>query len=226
MTGRQACSFGIFLYGLVCFLSAAYVGTGCSRGILREGHGVEKTWTCDDAADEALKQNNYETGIYLHEQLLEKEPENALALYHLGYAYGREGDHLKEASYYEKAIALGFRKDRIYYNLGMAYGELNDIEKSISAFRNALEVEPDNADNHFGLAMAYYQRGFSDTLAKEEFLNTIKIDPAHMDARLYLSILYVDNGEIQKAAAQLRTILQIDPNNGRAHILLQRIERE
>ncbi|MBW1706638.1 MAG: tetratricopeptide repeat protein [Deltaproteobacteria bacterium] len=173
-----------------------------------------------------MNRRDYETAIFLHERFLENEPGNALALYHLGYAYGQTGDHLKEVSYYEKALSFGFRSGHFFYNLGMAYGELNDIEKSVSAFRKALEIDPYSADYHFGLAMACYKRGLADKTAEKEFLKAIKIDPEHVKARLFLSMLYADWGELQKAAEQLRKILEIDPDNARARKFLERIEQE
>ena len=204
-------------------LSVVYVGSGCSNTLLRKAHDNEKTWVCDNAADEALKWRNYETAIPLHEHFLENEPGNALALYHLGYAYGQTGDYLREVAYYEKAIAHGFKNDRIFFNLGMAYGELNDMERAVTAFKKALEINPNSSDNHFGLAMAYYQSGIADKSAEEEFLKAIKLDPEDLDARLYLSILYVDMGELQEASEQLRKILQSDPTHRRARELLERI---
>jgi tetratricopeptide (TPR) repeat protein len=185
----------------------------------------EKTWRCDEKADNAMKQHEYGKAISLHQRLVEKEPANGLALYHLGYSYGQTGDHLREVRCYEKAVGLGFRKDHIFLNLGLAYGELDQLENAIGAFDKALEINPGNADAHFGLALARY-RGLADTLAEEEFLRTIEIDPAHLDARLYLSMLYADRGELQKACEQLRNILEIDPTHIRAREFLERIERE
>ena len=225
MTNKKAFRLWIFLCSLVFSLSVVCVGAGCSKDLLRKSPDIEKTWACDKAADDVMKRKDYESGILLHVRFLEKEPGNALALYHLGYAHGQMGDHLKEVSYYEKAIALGFRKDRIFYNLGMAYGELNDTQKSVGAFGKALEIDPDDADNHFGLAMAY-QKSAADKLAEHEFLKAIEIDPGHVDARLLLSLLYADWGELQKTAGQLRKILEIDPGNARARKFLERIEQE
>ena len=127
--------------------------------------------------------------------------------------------------FYEKSIALGFKKDRIFFNLGMAYGELAQIEKSISAFKRALDVNQDSADNHFGLAMAY-QRGFADKLAEKEFLGALKIDSGHVDARLGLSMLYADRGNFRKAGEQLRKILEIEPTHNMAREFLESIEKE
>ncbi len=75
-----------------------------------------------------MKWHDYEAGILLHQHFLEKEPTNGLALYHLGYAYGQTGDHVKEVLYYEKAVSLGFSEYHIFFNMGMAYGELNRIK--------------------------------------------------------------------------------------------------
>jgi len=213
-------------YGLIFFLLALCEGAGCSKGFLGKGPDAGEVWTCDNAADKAMKRLDYETAILLHELLLEKKPANALAFYHLGYAHGQMGDHLKEVSYYEKAVDLGYRKDHIFFNLGMAYAELNDIEKSVKAFRKALEINPNSADNHFELAMAYYQKGIANETAEYEFLTVIKIDPGHVDARFYLSMLYADMGELKKAAEQLHELIEIEPANARARESLERIEKK
>jgi Tfp pilus assembly protein PilF len=225
MTSRKSFRRWLFLCGLIVSLSAVCVGSGCSKALLRKNAESKKKWICDKEADEAIKQNDYEAGIILHQRFLEKEPGNALALYHLGYAYGQIGEHVREVSHYEKAISFGYTRDRIFFNLGMAYGDLNQTQKSIGAFKQALDMDPGNADNHFGLALAY-QKSAADKLAEEEFLKAIDIDPRHVEARLLLSMLYADWGELQNAADQLRKVLEIDPNNHRARKFLEKIEKE
>jgi len=117
---------------------------GCTKGYWLKS---QTDPICEKEADEAIQMGDYEQGIRLHLALLEKEPGNAMAFYHLGYAYGMIGDHDKEVQYYEKAIALGYSRDAgLYYNLGMAYGELNSTQKAISAFKRALEIDPIHDD--------------------------------------------------------------------------------
>lgn len=215
----------IYFSSLALCLAGLCSGAGCAKRSLVKKPISEKIWVCDKQADEAMKRKDYEAGILLHQRFLEKEPANGLALYHLGYAYGQRGNHLKEVFYYEKAVDLGFKEDHIFFNLGMAYGELSQIQDAIGAFKRALDINSDSADNHFGLAMAY-QRGVADKLAEKEFLKALKIDPAHVEARLFLSILYADMGELQKAAEQLKNILDIDPTHRGAREFLQRIQRE
>jgi len=215
----------VFLWVLIFTLCTLSAFPGCSTGLFEKRVDKEKKWSCDKGADDAMMQDNYEDAISRHKRFLEKDPENALALYHLGYAYGQMGDRQKELSYYENAIALGFREDGIFFNLGMAYGGANQPEKSIHAFKQALEMNPNNADNHFGLAIAYLENGHRKG-AEQAFLKAVKIDPGHMDARLYLSNLYEDMGALKKAAEQLQKILEIYPANERARKSLERVEQK
>ena len=223
--GNQKILQFAFLLILAVCLAGLFSGAGCYQVIPVEKPVPEKRWTCDRAADNAMKREDYEAAIVLHQRFLEEEPSNALALYHLGYAHGQLGNHHKEIFYYQKAIALGYTQDGIFFNLGMAYGELNQIEKSIRALKKAVDTDPDDPDNHFGLALSY-QRSLADKLAEEEFLMAITIDPKHLDARLYLSLLYSDRGELKKAAEQLREILKIDPTHTNARQFLERIQKE
>ena len=225
MANRKSFRLWVSLCGLMFSLSAVCVGAGCSKVLSGKSAEPVKGWTCDKEADEAMKRNDYESGIILHQRFLEKEPKNALVLYHLGYAYGQIGEHLREVSYYEKAIALGFREEGMFFNMGMTYCEIGQAEKATSAFKEALRINPGSADNHFGLGKAYHIT-VTNGLAEEELLKAIEIDPRHADARLLLSLLYADWGELQKAADQLRRVLEIDPTNDRARKFLERIEKE
>jgi len=120
-----------------------------SIGCTKSGRlSSEKDLVCEKEADDAIRRGDYQKGIRLHLALLNKEPNNAIVSYHLGYAYGMAGDHAKEVQYYKKAIELGHNRDaELYFNLGMAYGELNSIQNAISAFKRALEINPDHEES-------------------------------------------------------------------------------
>ena len=90
---------------LLCCLAALFTVTGCSERSSNESTGNPKKWVCDKEADEVMKRENYKRGISLHERFLRKEPDNAIAIYHLGYALGQIGDLRGEVSCDEQAIA-------------------------------------------------------------------------------------------------------------------------
>ena len=213
------------LSGLFLCVLAAYLGTGCSKTVLLNEPELHERWTCDEGADEAMLRDDYDAGIALHQRFLEKEPENGLALYHLGFAFGQKEDHLQERSCYERAIALGFEEEGVFFNLGMAYGELNQTEKAIHAFKRALEIAPDSAQSHYGLALAY-RRTSDEKLAEQECLKAIEIDPEHTDARFLLSTVYADRDDPERAREQLLKILQVDPADEKARSLLEAIDQD
>ena len=82
---------------------------------------------CDVAADIALETQDYPTAIDLHRKLLRLEKDNALAHYHLGFAYGMTGNVSKEISEYRTAISLGLNAWDLFLNLGLAYYDQHDL---------------------------------------------------------------------------------------------------
>lgn len=213
--------YGIFPAFCMLMLMAL---AGCSGNQATRNMPQTEVWTCDNNADTALKKQDYDASIRLHERFLKAHPGNLVALYHLGYGYGQIGNHEKEVFYYEKSLAMGFHIPAIYFNLGMAYGELDRMVDSIKTFKKGITANPGNSDNHFGLGLAY-QRIFAHDLAEEEFLEAIGIDPEHLEARLSLGILYTDMGKYEKAEEQFSKVLEFDPDNETAREFSRRIHQ-
>jgi len=135
--------------GAVGFFMATWVMTftyicGCIPAEFLHKKPAGNPWKCSQEADQALQDGDYATGIRLHHLLLERNPANAEALYHLGYGYGMLGNHNTEIYYYEKAIALGYKYNDIFFNLGMAYGEMNRLKEAAGALEKALALDPGN----------------------------------------------------------------------------------
>src|SRR5713101_488877 len=66
-----------------------------------------ETEVCNLNADFALGLEDYSTAIVLHQKLLRAHPDDALAHYHLGFAYGMVGRTREEISEYLIAERLG-----------------------------------------------------------------------------------------------------------------------
>src|ERR1700733_6048130 len=75
---------------------------------------------CDVAADVSLGLENYPKAIASHLELVRSEPNNALAHYHLGFAYGMVGRVNEEIAEYRTASRLGLKKWDLFLNLGLA----------------------------------------------------------------------------------------------------------
>jgi len=90
--------------------------------------GVTSSWSagskegiCDFDADFALGLEHYPAAIALHRKLLHAHKDNALAHYHLGFAYGMTGRTTDDMREYLVAVRLSLDKWDLFLNLGLAY---------------------------------------------------------------------------------------------------------
>jgi len=113
---------------------------------------------CDVNADFVLGLEDYPAAIALHREVLRAHNNNALAHYHLGFAYGMTGHSTDEIGEYLAAAKLGLNKWDLFLNLGLAYLGQKDWPKAINALRTAVLLGPDHPEAHFNLAIAY-ERG-------------------------------------------------------------------
>jgi tetratricopeptide (TPR) repeat protein len=180
-----------------------------------------ETWHGDPQADAAVKSGDWQRAREEHEALLAGQPNNCLAIYHLGYIWGRLGDRAKEIQLYQKAVACGYVKDdRLFFNLGMALGDTDQFARALVAFEQAVAIAPNNADNHFGLGMMARAVG-KDKTAEKALRQAVALAPRHWDARLALAQLYLDQSRWAEGRAELEFILKEDPQNSEALALWQ-----
>ena len=120
------------IFVLATALCIVWLLAGCAGMQARP----EPRWGCSPEADAAVEKGDWEAAREAHETLLDQTPDNCLALYHLGYIWGRLGSRDEEIAHYHKAEACGYVHDgQLYFNLGMALADINDIDGAISRFR-------------------------------------------------------------------------------------------
>jgi tetratricopeptide (TPR) repeat protein len=181
-----------------------------------------KKWASDPQADAAMQRENYVEAIRLLLAFIESNPDNGLAYYHLGFAFGRSGDPDSEIKYYEQAVNLGYTENNIFYNLGMAYGGRKQYDKAERMFQGALALDKSDAEPHFGLGLLCQSRG-DDARAEHELLQAIALDPDHLEARATLAMSYAKTGKREQAIEQLKVLLSKDPNHRLGRELMQRL---
>ncbi len=117
-------------------------------------------WQCSQTADQAMEEGDIETGLREHARYVVEHPNNPLAHYHLGYAFGQMGDIEHEIAHYEAAISLGYlHNGQLFFNLGMAYSEIAQYPKAIESFNKALKIEPESIDALIELSRIYHEIG-------------------------------------------------------------------
>jgi Flp pilus assembly protein TadD len=159
--------------------------------------------------------------------VIARNPDNALAHYHLGFAYGMVGRHDEELRQYRDAIDLGLSDWALFLNLGLLYLEGQRLPEAIDVLRLATVLAPDRPETHFNLGLVYDRRGMLGA-AEQEILLSLRLDADQPDALNTLAVIYAEEGEYSRARQQwidlLATWAAYEP--ARANLtILDRAER-
>jgi tetratricopeptide (TPR) repeat protein len=185
-------------------------------------HGV-----CDALADYYLGMEDYPDAIRRHREVLQREPDNALAHYHLGFAYGAIGEHRQEVAQYEKAIELGLNDWQLFLNLGLLYAQDGRLASALDVTRLATLLGPYRPETHFNLGLLDERLG-SYQPAEQEMLLSLRLDPSQLDARNQLGVIYAEEGNYRRAREEWTDLLVSDPQYSPAQAnlaLLENLER-
>jgi len=168
------------------------------------------TQVCDPLADYYLGMEDYPAAIRRHLIVIREHPDNALAHYHLGFAYGVTGQHRRELNEYRRAVDLGLDDWQLFLNLGLVYLEDGQLEDATEVLRLATLLGPYQPETHFNLGLIYERRGmFSD--AEQEMLLSLRLDPHEVDARNTLGLIYAEEGRYTRAREEWSDLLSADP---------------
>ena len=165
---------------------------------------------CNPSADYFLGNEDYPEAIRVHLEVLRHDPGNALAHYHLGFAYGmvgRAGDEIYE---YGRAVALGLRSFDLFVNLGLARFESGDLIGASEALRTACNLT-DSPEPHFDLGLIYERRGMLSE-AESEILRVLASEPNQPDYLNTLAVIKAERGDTARARDIWLSILSRHPH--------------
>ncbi len=182
---------------------------------------------CDPIADYYLGTEDYPEAIRRHLLVIREHPENALAYYHLGFAYGIVGDHQHELADYQKAVELGLSDWELFLNLGLVYTETGHLDAASQVLQLATLLGPYRPETHFNLGLLDEQLGMYQK-AEQEMLLSLRLDPSQDDARNTLGVIYAEEGNYERAHQEWTDLAKSNPDYApaRANLaILNRIER-
>lgn len=178
---------------------------------------------CDVEADYALGLKNYPEAIKLHQQLITLHPGNALAHYHLAFAYGMMGRGEDEIDEYLAAVALGDDDWDLYLNLGLAYLEKGKIEESIQSLKHGLLIASEHYELHLDLAIAYERSGrLAEAL--QAISTALSLNPKDPEVRNVRAAVYAELGELRRAHDEWKLLALTAPDYAPARDNLELLE--
>ena len=99
----------------------------------------------------------YDTSIQYLSKALELQPDYVEAHKNLGLSYRAKGLYPRAIEHFEKALELrkGRAKFQTYLNVGDTYYDMGEHEKAIPYFQKAVQLDPNHANAHVLLGLAY-----------------------------------------------------------------------
>lgn len=186
------------LAGFTIGLLAILLALPATRGLTATADALTGNEVCDTSADHPLLTENYPEAAKLHRRLVALHPEDALAHYHLGFAYGMLGNHAEELAEYRKAADLGLERWDLFVNLGLADFEAGNLEATTAALSKAVALGPNRPETHFNLGLVYERRGMLPQ-AEREMETSLRLDPDQPDARNMLGVIYAERRDFPRA---------------------------
>jgi Flp pilus assembly protein TadD len=180
-------------------------------GVTSSWAAASKEGICDINADFALGLEDYPAAIALHRKVLRAHKDNALAHYHLGFAYGMTGRTTDEIREYLVAVRLNLDKWDLFLNLGLAYLAQKDWPNAIKTLQIAVLLGPDHPEAHFNLAIAYEMSGRLGE-AIQEITASLRLAPKDSEERNAKAIICAKAGDLVCARDEWTRLTQVAPD--------------
>jgi tetratricopeptide (TPR) repeat protein len=142
------------------------------------------------------------------------DPDNFLAWFCLGVAYGKLNQNIDAIEAYRAALRIGDNAEA-WYNLGLVYGEINRPTDEIKAYREAVRIKPDFTDAWNALGVTYDDLNRPND-AIEAFRMALRIKPDDANAWSNLGVAYINLNRHTDAVEAFRAALRIKPDYANA----------
>ncbi len=108
------------------------------------------------------------------------------------------------------------QKAKELFSRGIEASKAQKYEEAIKYFEAVLGINPDNAEAHNNLGLAY-MRLSRRAEAAEAFRRAIRINPDHADAHYNMGFAYRKLGRYNEARAVYKKAIRINPGYAEAH---------
>lgn len=109
--------------------------------------------------DVMVKRGAIRDAITLAANLVEREPQHALALWHLGYALQLAGHHAEAVPFYQRAYAIDSTVPTLRNNLAVALEVSGHTDESLKLLEEAVAENVNDIEAWTNLSRMYPQRG-------------------------------------------------------------------
>ncbi len=164
-----------------------------------------------------LEEDRVEEAIAEFKQAIELEPNNGEAYGYLSLAYKLDGRLEEAIEVYEEVVKVNPGRAWPYLGLGDLYMNQRDLEKAATEYQRAIALEPYNGETYDRIRLAYDSLSLAYRLdgRPEEAIKVCeegaKVNPGRAWPYLGLGDLYMDQGNLEKAATEYQRAIALEP---------------
>lgn len=142
-------------------------------------------------------------------RVLERQPENLIALVNLGWIAQREKLWNEAESYLRRAQRLAPENAAVLLALGISVLEQGALDHALGSFAQVVAFEPNNARGHRLLALTLARKGWYSA-AEEELRRALEIEPDDAGAHFNLAVLYLQRHPVSVELARRHYYRAVD----------------
>lgn len=161
---------------------------------------------------ETIKRNHlFGDEFMLWKDVLEKSPFKARSHYAMGYLYENQKEIDLSILEFRKALELSPGYADAWYGLGLAYFRKGIFEKSRAAYGKAIFLRKDKQAKYYsGYGTALQETGKFEE-AEDAYMEAVRIDPDHPQAKFNLANLYAKTKRYKEAEVLYLQLLREKP---------------
>ncbi len=198
-------------------LATQFAGQGGAAEIVVTGDRVIIRWKESSAPESLaeqggnlLKQGEHDKGTALLRLALERDPDDAVALFNLGMGLGNQGQTAEAIHLLQRLVSLQPDYPGAWVALGVAGGRAGQWDDAIRAFREAVARDPSDALSRKNLGAALSQTG-QLAEAREHLQAAVALLPFDAQAWLNLAMNLEQSGEMAEAETAYQRVMTLDP---------------
>jgi tetratricopeptide (TPR) repeat protein len=162
---------------------------------------------------------NFTLATELFNRVLQSDPANDASMFELANLKKLQNDYANAQELLEKAVTV--KPDNEWYWVALAdcYEKNNDVSKLENVFNELIRLDPDKPDYYFDKANVYFlQKRYDDALAVYKQLEELTGVTDEIIAKR--ETIYLKQGKIDLAAADLQSMIAENPKQMRYYLLL------
>ncbi len=166
-----------------------------------------------------IRDGQAEKGQVLVERIL-KDGDSAEARVLLGTACLIGKDYPCALDQFERAVQLNPRLPSAHAYYGQVLNQVGRAADAVQAFKRELEINPYDFDSNLYLGVHYYQEKQDYRTALASFERALGVRPGTDAVRFQIAMVYLNQGEVEKARTLLEDVVRSSPSFQEAHASL------